>query len=122
MNHRLSCLLIISKRSGIIQTKVDLGLKLKLLNEKKQYREVLDLFDKYKDRNILKFSSLAITQALKACTYLGELQRGSTIHQLLLSRLDSDVYIQVSLIHLYSKFKKRFLYQPFSNRMNSAMQ
>lgn len=122
INHRLSCLLIISKRSGIIQTKVDLGLKLKLLNEKEQYREVLELFDKYKDKNILKFSSLAITQTLKACTHLGELQRGSTIHQLLSSRVDNDVYIQVTLIHLYSKLKKRFFYSTFSNWINSAMQ
>lgn len=109
MNYpRLSCLWMMSKRSGIIQTKIDLGLKLKLLNEKEQYKEVLELFDKYKEKNIPKFSSLVIIEALKACTHLGELQRGLTIHQLLSSRMNNEVDIQMSLIDLYSKFQKIF--------------
>ncbi|CAF4341292.1 unnamed protein product, partial [Rotaria sordida] len=46
-------------------------------------------------------SSYIITQALKACTQIGDLRRGSTIHHLIPSRIKDNSYILTSLIHLY---------------------
>lgn len=97
INLRLLSSAIINKRP------FDLGVELKSLNDKKQFRKTLELFNKYKEKDIQTLSSLTITQVLKACTHLGDLHRGSTVHQRLQQRVKEDVYIQVSLIHLYSK-------------------
>ncbi|CAF4069265.1 unnamed protein product, partial [Rotaria sp. Silwood1] len=84
-----------------IQSKSDLGSKMKSLNDNKQFKKALDLFDKYNKNNIEIYSSFIITQALKACASIGDLQRGSTIHHLISSRIKDDYYILASLIHLY---------------------
>ena len=78
---------------------------MKSLNDNKQFKKALELFDKHKENKIKRLSSLIITQALKACTHLGELQRGKAIHHLISSRIKNDIYISASLIHLYSKFQ-----------------
>ncbi|CAF5031375.1 unnamed protein product, partial [Rotaria sp. Silwood1] len=88
-----------------IQSKSDLGSKMKSLNDNKQFKKALDLFDKYNKNNIEIYSSFIITQALKACASIGDLQRGSTIHHLISSRIKDDYYILASLIHLYSYIK-----------------
>jgi len=106
LNHRLSFLPLFLKRSVIIRSDFDLGSQMKLLNDNKQFKKALELFDKYKKDNIETSSSLIITQALKACAHLEDLQRGSTIHHLISSRIKDDFYISASLIHLYSKFKE----------------
>ncbi|CAF5006932.1 unnamed protein product [Rotaria sp. Silwood1] len=92
-----------STTTTTIQSKFDLGSKMKSLNDNKQFKKALDLFDKYNKNNIEIYSSFIITQALKACASIGDLQRGSTIHHLISSRIKDDYYILASLIHLYSK-------------------
>jgi len=113
LNHRLSLLTLFLKRSAIIRSDFDLGSQMKLLNDNKQFKKALELFDKYKKDNIETSSSWIITQALKACAHLEDLQRGSTIHHLISSRIKDDFYISASLIHLYSKFKRRNFFHYF---------
>ena len=108
ISYRLSPLLIVPKRAVTQKVTVDPGIRMKLLNDKKQFKKALELFDKHKENDIQTFSSLTITQSLKACAHLRELQRGLNIHNLLSSRANDDMYILVSLIHLYSTFTKQF--------------
>jgi hypothetical protein len=110
LNHRLSSVLISSKRSLIVQSNFNLGSEMKFLNDNKQFEKALQLFDKHKKNNTETFSSLIITQALKACTHLKDLQRGSTIHRLISSDMKNDFYISASLIHLYSKFEEEICF------------
>jgi hypothetical protein len=77
---------------------------MKMLNADKQYAKVLDLFEQQKQANINHLSSYVITQALKACTQMGDFQRGQEIHRLVSSRLKTDCYILSSLIHFYSEW------------------
>jgi len=108
LNHRLSSLIIFVKRSVLIQSDFDLANQMKSLNDNKQYKKALDLFDKHKKNELETFSSFIITQALKACAHIGDLQRGATIHHLISSRIKDDMYILASLIYLYSKFQPEF--------------
>jgi DNA repair exonuclease SbcCD ATPase subunit len=91
-NCRLSC-----------QSEIALGNEMKRLNEKKHFEKVLSLFDTYRQDHAKALPSLIITQALKASTHIGDLQRGIAIDQLLSSGKHEDSYISASLIHLYSK-------------------
>ncbi|CAF1278734.1 unnamed protein product, partial [Adineta steineri] len=92
---------IFTKRSLVIQSDFYLGKKIKLLNDNKQFQKTLESFDQYKKNKSERFSSMIITQALKACTHLKDLQRGETIHHLISSHIEDDSYISTSLIHLY---------------------
>ncbi|CAF3869008.1 unnamed protein product [Rotaria sp. Silwood1] len=99
--HRSINPIIFTQRYLTVKSDVDLNVQMKLLNDRKQFRKSLDLFDKYKENNINKLSSSTITQALKACAQICDLERGSTIHRLISSRINNDFYILASLIHLY---------------------
>lgn len=110
LNRRLSAVLVFSKRIIIIQSDIDLGKQMKVLNDNKQFKKALELFDKQKENNTEIFSSLIITQALKACAHLKDLQYGKMIHRLISScTIKDDFFISASLIHLYSKFLEEFL-------------
>ncbi|CAF5119674.1 unnamed protein product, partial [Rotaria magnacalcarata] len=74
---------------------------MKLLNDRKQFKKVLALFDQHGINNILKLSNFTITQVLKACAHMGDLQRGKIIHNLIASKTKNDIYISSTLIHLY---------------------
>ncbi|CAF1267110.1 unnamed protein product [Adineta steineri] len=95
---------IFTKRSLIIQSDFYLGKKMKLLNDNKQFQKTLELFDQYKKNKSETFSSMIITEALKACTHLKDLQRAETIHHLISSHIEDDSYISTSLIHLYNAY------------------
>ena len=101
LNHRLPCRITLSKRSVAVRSDLDLGNQMKLLNDQKRFNQALQLFDQYKKNNTETLSSMIITQALKACAQMNDLQRGSTIHYLISSRVKNDPYILASLIHLY---------------------
>jgi hypothetical protein len=104
MNVRLRSPLCTIRRLISSQTDFDLADRMKRLNDIHQYEKVLDLFNACKARTDMKqLSSMIITQALKACSRTGNLQYGSSIHDLITSRLNTDPYIASSLIHLYSK-------------------
>jgi hypothetical protein len=75
-----------------------LSAQMKLLNEKKQFKKALELFEKYQNKSIETLSSFTIIQALKACAQMRDL------HHLISSRIKNDSYILTSLVHLYSKF------------------
>ncbi|CAF5134708.1 unnamed protein product, partial [Rotaria sp. Silwood1] len=92
---------VVAKRSLNIQS-IDhnLGDRMKMLNDNKQYLQTLELIDKHIN-NIEKCSNWTIIQTLKACSELRDIQRGSNIHNLVSSRLKHDPYILPSLIHFY---------------------
>ncbi|CAF1222236.1 unnamed protein product [Adineta steineri] len=97
-----SSLVVSVKRSVTIQSNSHLSTQMKLLNDNKQFKKALVLFDKHTKNNADIFSSSIITQALKACTHLRDLERGKTIHGHLIStRTKNDLYTTTSLIHLY---------------------
>ena len=101
-NHRVICHV---RRSTSIRSDFPLTHRMKTLNANEQYAKVLDLFEEHKqDKTIQHISGYIIIQALKACTQMGDLQRGKAIHRLVSARVKSDGYILSSLIHFYSKW------------------
>ncbi|CAF3391185.1 unnamed protein product [Rotaria socialis] len=65
-----------------------------------------ELIDKHKN-NIDTCSNWVIIQALKACSELRDIQRGSSIPNLVSSRLKHGPYIFPSLIHFYSYIRNK---------------
>ena len=108
-NYRLVCQIVFVKRSVMIQSQFELAKQMKLLNDNGQFQRALELFDQQKRNSVNTFSSFVITQALKACANLKDLQRGLIIHQLIPSRTKDDSYILASLIHLYSKMGEKII-------------
>ncbi|CAM2699210.1 unnamed protein product [Rotaria socialis] len=94
-------LVVFVQRPMTIKSDADLNIQMKLFNDKKQFKKTLELFDEHKEKYIGTLSSFTITQTLKACAQIGDLQSGSTIHRHISSRLSNDHYILASLIHLY---------------------
>ena len=114
INYRLLSVIICVKRSVTNSTNINIGKQMKMLNDKKQFEQALHLFDQNNDDNSIKTcSSLTITQALKACSQIGDLQRGRMIHQLISSRVKDDSYILASLIHLYSEYTENCFCQSY---------
>jgi len=113
VNHRLPCPISFLKRSATIPRDFDLANQMKQLNTKKQFKKALELFDEYKKTNPQTPSDYIINQALKACTELGDIHRGSRIHHLLSSKLKENSYVLTSLIHFYSKFQQHLFFLLF---------
>ena len=80
----------------------DVELKMKQLIDSKQYVEVLNLYHEQCQSS----SKIILNLALKACTKLGDYERGTRIHQQISAQLIQDSFIQTSLIHFYSKIKR----------------
>jgi hypothetical protein len=78
---------------------INLNATMKKLISSRHYKQALDLFDQEYPR----CTDATFTLALKACTKLGDHQRGVRIHQQLSSQLLRNPFIQASLIHFYSK-------------------
>jgi hypothetical protein len=106
LNHRLLSLMHLAKRSLIIKSNSNLAYEMKLLNDNKQFKKTIQLFDKQNKNKIETLSSFVFTQALKACAQLKDLHYGKIIHNSLSSHMKQDSYISASLIHLYSKFQE----------------
>ena len=88
-------------RSVSIQSNIELDLRMKEFNDKKQFKNALSLFNMQKQHEM---SDFAINQALQACVHLRDFQRGSAIHRQLSSGSSKCPYIQTSLVQLYSEF------------------
>ena len=101
---RLRSSLVLVARLVSSQCDINLGDQMKVLNEKKQFKQVLHLFDECQTNNTKALSSMVITEALAASTNLHDLHRGTTIHQLVSAPLDDDACVSSALIRLYSKF------------------
>ena len=87
----------------VTSSDIGIGSQMRLLNKNGQFEEVLKLFDRHNNENKIVSSSIIMTQALKACTALGNFQRGITIYNLSSSNLKNDSYVLASFIHLQSK-------------------
>ncbi|CAF1150597.1 unnamed protein product [Didymodactylos carnosus] len=70
---------------------------MKKLIQCRQYKEVLDLFDRQSQVS----TDATHTLALKACAKLRDRERGIRIHRQLSSQALQDPFIQTSLIHFY---------------------
>ena len=114
LNGGLLPLMAFIKRSAIIRFASNLGDRLKTLNDSKQFRRTLQLFQQHQKNNNEILSSLTITQALKACTHLKDIRNSKAIHDLVSSRTKNDQYIVTSLIHMYSEFHQSIYYRMFS--------
>jgi hypothetical protein len=121
LKHRLVSPINFLKRSATVPSDNDLSNRMKQLNDKKQFKEALALFDQYKKDNAETSSEFIINQALKACAQSGDLRRGSYIHHHLPSELKNNVYILTSLIHLYSKFQQQIILLFFLLKCNVVM-
>jgi len=100
--NRVRSLTAVLKCSVTYRSDIDLAKEMKILNDNKQFEKALNLFDTYKEKDIKTISSFVITQALKACTQTGDIQRGLTIYKLVPIQMRHDSYILASLIHLLS--------------------
>ncbi|CAM4828999.1 unnamed protein product, partial [Rotaria magnacalcarata] len=74
---------------------------MKLLNDKKQFEKALAIFDQHGINNITTLSNFAITEVLKACAHMRDIQRGKIIHNLIASETKNDIYVSSTLIHMY---------------------
>ncbi|CAF1100411.1 unnamed protein product [Didymodactylos carnosus] len=83
--------------SIISSSPIKLNATMKKLIESRQYKEVLDLFD----RQSQVFTDSTLTLALKACAKLCDRERGIRIHRQLSSQALRDSFTQTSLIHFY---------------------
>ena len=100
---RVTSLTLASNRSLASQSDFDLQREMKRLNDNRLHEKALALFDTYEKSNEVKLSEAVVTQALKACTRLGDVQRGSRIYKTVASRIEGDTHTMTSLIQLFSK-------------------
>ncbi|CAF4245670.1 unnamed protein product [Rotaria magnacalcarata] len=101
LNHWLSFPKVSLKRLNNTKSYINLGTEMKLLNDKKQFEKALALFDQHGINNITTLSNFAITQVLKACAHMRDIQRGKIIHNLIASETKNDIYVSSTLIHMY---------------------
>lgn len=88
--------------SFIIRSYSNLSSEIKKLNDRKQYKQALDLFYENEQKNSEMISDPAINQALKASTNMKDFQGGSDIYSRYSSRIEKNSFILTSLIHFYS--------------------
>ena len=81
---------------------IDPSQQMKMHNDKKQFKQTIELFERETNKNKKQLSSFVIVQALKACTDVRDFRRGQDIHQLVQHRLSADSLLVRSLIHFYS--------------------
>ena len=93
----------VSQRLNHLKSNFNLAHEMKVFNEKKEFEQVLNLFDEWEETKDQRSFSMVITQALKACTRMQNLQRGMKIHHSISSDIKGDTFIFTSLIHFYSK-------------------
>ncbi|CAF5183329.1 unnamed protein product, partial [Rotaria magnacalcarata] len=101
LNHWLSFPKVSLKRLNNTKSYINLGTKMKLLNDKKQFEKALAIFDQHGINNITTLSNFAITQVLKACAHMRDIQRGKIIHNLIASETKNDIYVSSTLIYMY---------------------
>ncbi|CAF5075778.1 unnamed protein product, partial [Rotaria sp. Silwood1] len=101
INNHLKLIRIVGNCLSTNRSNINLGDQMKILNDTKQFESALELFNKYKDKNLDKCSNWIIIQALRACTNLRDIEHGSIIHNLISSRLKYDSYVLPAIIHFY---------------------
>ena len=83
---------------------IDPGQQMKILNDKKQFKQTIELFEREAKKNKEQLTSFIIDQALKACIQMRDFRRGQDIHQLVQHRSSADSSLLKSLIYFYSMF------------------
>jgi hypothetical protein len=95
-------------RSSTTRNVDKVEIEMKRLNDERQYRKALSLFDELHRRREMPRDQ-AIVQALKACTQTKDHARGIYIHKHLSEKSTSNKFIQSALIHFYSEFRRILL-------------
>jgi hypothetical protein len=80
---------------------VPVSLQMKNLIDEKRSNEALSLFDANTRQRAP--NNMEITQALKACAQIRNVERGTAIHRALSMDSSNDPFIQTSLINFYSE-------------------
>ena len=95
--------LAVAQRLNHLKSNFHLANEMKICNEKREFEKVFSLFDEWNEKKDQRSFSMVITQALKACTRMKNLQRGMKIHHSISFNIKGDTFIMASLIHFYSK-------------------
>ncbi|CAF1570069.1 unnamed protein product [Rotaria magnacalcarata] len=77
------------------------GINMKKLNDRKEFKQAVELFHKYEHKNSEIISDVAIDQALKSFTNMEDFQGGSDIYQRYLCRIENNCFTLASIIHFY---------------------
>ncbi|CAF3527140.1 unnamed protein product [Rotaria socialis] len=85
----------------IVRSYCNLGINMKKLNDRKEFKQALELFHKYEHKNSEIISDVAINQALKSFTNMEDFQGGSDIYQRYLCRIEKNCFTLASIIHFY---------------------
>ena len=102
-NDRIPWLGNIGRRTMFHRSHSNLGIRMKQLNDSKQFRETLILFDESQPKNLNDLPSTVLTQVFKACTKIEDYQRALDIYTRLSFQTANDPFIIASVIHLYSE-------------------
>ena len=93
--------LLVGRR--LASTYVALDVQMKQLNDKKKYRQAIDLFENLiQGKKQSTISSLAIDQAIRASTELKDYKRAIKIEENLSPDLIQNNFIRTRLIRLHS--------------------
>ena len=88
----------------MIRSFTNLVNEMKKLNDKKQFKQALDLFYQQEQQNSGNISNSAINLALKSSTKIKDFQGGLSIYDRYSNRVAKDPFILPSVIHLFSKY------------------
>ena len=95
----LSSVTFFCRRLGSISVVLDM--QMKQLNDKKKYREAIELFESSLQQN-KSSTKLLFDQALRACIELKDFQRGIEIESKISSNWMQNLFIRNRLIRLHS--------------------
>ena len=86
----------------MIRSYMNLAIEMKKLTDENQFKQALDLFNEYEQKDRKQITEVAINLALKASTNLQDFQTGLDISDRYSSRIKSNNFISASLIHFFS--------------------
>ena len=87
----------------ILRATCSLGMKMKTLNDKKQFQEAIYLFNECDRKGSRNISDAAIGQALKSVTNIKDFKGGLDIYRRYSSRIEKNAFTLASIIHFHSK-------------------
>lgn len=89
-----------------LSSSLDLSFKMKNLNDNRQFKKAIDLYESEIKKETTQNTSLAVNQALRSCIELADIKRGKDIHKNLSVSMMNNPFIQANLVRLYSKWSK----------------
>ncbi len=84
-------------------TFIDYGSQMKKLNDNRQFKEAIELYENQIKKQNKRISTLSVNQALKACIELDDIKRAKEISQNLSLSMTNNSFILANIIRLHSK-------------------